>query len=78
MTERTAVENQALLAAAIERSGLSVGAFAREVVIRDPRTVRKWLSGDTEIPHAVMEWLARGPVYGWFGNREHGRVDGAL
>ncbi len=68
MTERTAAENQALLAAAIERSGLSVGAFAREVVIRDPRTVRKWLSGE-KMPQAVLDWLTRdhdclnGPVY---------------
>ena len=57
MTERTAAENQALLAAAIERSGLSVGAWARSVVIRDPRTVRKWLSGEREIPRAVLGWL---------------------
>ena len=57
LTERTAVENQALLAAAIERSGLSVGAFARDVMIRDPRTIRAWLSGDKEIPQAVLSWL---------------------
>ncbi len=37
-----------LLSAAITASGLSVRQFAREVLIRDPRTVWRWLKGPDE------------------------------
>lgn len=62
------------LEAAIARSGLSARAFARHVLTRDERTVRRWLSGESpiprevlasrwldpevEIPDALLEWLA--------------------
>lgn len=45
-----------LLRAAIEASGLSARRFAREVLIRDERTVRRWLAGDA-IPEVVVEKL---------------------
>ncbi len=45
-----------LLRAAITASGLSVPRFAREVLGRHPRTVWRWLAGDT-IPEVVVELL---------------------
>ena len=50
------------LRALIEASGLSQVEWARTVVGRDSRTVRRWLAGDV-IPDSVVDWLARiGPV----------------
>jgi hypothetical protein len=53
------------LARVIKASGLSVGAFARDVVLRDERTVFRWLSGESPIPEPVAakldEWLAGTP-----------------
>lgn len=46
-----------LLRQDIQRSGLSVTAYARLVMIRDPRTVFRWLGGDNPIPAAVLEYL---------------------
>jgi len=45
----------------IEASGLSARRFAREVLLRDERTVRRWLAGDSPIPEPVAaklkEWF---------------------
>jgi Arc/MetJ family transcription regulator len=46
-----------LLRAAIEASGLSARRFAVEVLIRDERTVRRWLAGDSPIPAVVVAKL---------------------
>jgi hypothetical protein len=46
-----------LLRAAIKDSGLSARVFARTVLLRDERTVRRWLAGDSPIPQAVTDWL---------------------
>lgn len=47
------------LRAAIEASGLSARRFAREILAgRDERTVRRWLSGEVEMPPGVAEWVA--------------------
>jgi hypothetical protein len=43
----------------IERSGLSASAFARDVLIREPRTIRRWLAGDSPIPTVVVAWVKR-------------------
>ena len=47
----------AQLRALIERSGLSASAFAREVLVREPRTLRRWLAGDSPIPMVVVQWI---------------------
>lgn len=47
-----------LLRAQIEASGLSQVRFARDVLGRDPATVRRWLAGYT-MPVTVREWLSR-------------------
>lgn len=46
-----------LLRRAIHRSGLSSRRYAREVLMRDERTVRRWLAGDSPVPSAVVELL---------------------
>lgn len=43
-----------LLRAAIAASGLSVRKFAG-VLVRDPRTLFRWLSGESPLPRAVRE-----------------------
>jgi hypothetical protein len=47
----------ALLRTAIARSGLSARAFARDVLWRDERTVRRWLSGESPVPAVVADRL---------------------
>lgn len=48
-----------LLRAAIAASGLSARQFAVRVLLRDERTVRRWLAGDSPIPTPVVAFLAR-------------------
>lgn len=42
-----------LLSKAIEASGLSVRRFADVVLVRNPRTVWRWLAGENPLPEAV-------------------------
>jgi hypothetical protein len=51
--------NRDILAKAIEASGLSARRFATEVLLRDERTIRRWLAGDRPIPKAVLEFLTK-------------------
>jgi hypothetical protein len=44
-----------LLSAAITASGLSVTAFCRDILVRNSRTVWRWLNGDSPIPLVVLE-----------------------
>lgn len=46
-----------LLRRAIKASGLSARQFAMTVLLRDERTVRRWLAGDSPIPAPVVKWL---------------------
>jgi hypothetical protein len=46
-----------LLAAAIKASGLSARQYAERVLVRDERTIRRWLAGDSPIPKVVREML---------------------
>ena len=46
-----------LLAQHIARSGLSITVYAREVVLRERRTVQRWLDGSHPIPIAVRAFL---------------------
>lgn len=50
-------ERAALLSRRIDESGLTVHEFARHVLIRDPRTVFRWLSGESPVPNIVLDWL---------------------
>ncbi len=47
----------ALLRSAIERSGLSARQYAMTVLLRDERTVRRWLAGEAPIPDPVLAFL---------------------
>lgn len=46
-----------LLASRIAASGLPARRFATEVLLRDERTVKRWLAGDSPIPKPVMAFL---------------------
>lgn len=35
----------------------AVDDFARNRLVRDPRTVQRWLSGESPIPDVVSVWL---------------------
>lgn len=48
-----------LLRDAIHGSGMSARAFAERVLMRDERTVRRWLAGASPIPAPVVRWLER-------------------
>lgn len=50
-------ERIALLEAAIAASGLSARRFATEQMLRDERTIRRWLAGDVPIPDVVVARL---------------------
>ena len=45
-----------LLRLAIAKSGLSVRQFARQIVGREDRTIRRWVAGQP-IPKAAKQWL---------------------
>ncbi|MFN8992949.1 MAG: hypothetical protein ACK5X3_04695 [Pseudomonadota bacterium] len=45
------------LSAWIDQSGLSIAEFARKVLGRDERTVRRWLSGEIAIPQSAAAWI---------------------
>lgn len=49
--------NRELLQRALDRSGLSARAFARDTLWRDERTLRRWLSGESPIPKVVADRL---------------------
>ncbi len=53
----SAAHDRTLLRRAIRRSGLSRAAFAKTVLLRSPRTLRRWLKGTYEIPPTVRVFL---------------------
>lgn len=53
------VSDAELLQRAIDASELGSGAFARDVLGRDERSVRRWRAGELELPNALRDWLSR-------------------
>ena len=47
----------ALLRAAIAAAGGSARAFARRPLLRNERTIRRWLAGEQPIPKEVRDYL---------------------
>lgn len=47
------------LSALIASSGLSIAEFARTVLGRDERTLRRWLTGEINIPESAAVWLQK-------------------
>ena len=62
---RTRTDEIGLLEKRIEESGLDTSPFARDVLIREPRTIRRWLDGSSPIPNRVKEWLQDPQVAPW-------------
>lgn len=54
---KTPTDHQQLLRQAITASGWSIRQFAVDVLVRDERTVRRWLGGDP-MPLVVVRFLA--------------------
>lgn len=46
-----------LIQSCIKASGLSARRFAVQVLLRDERTIRRWLAGDSPISPIVREFL---------------------
>ena len=61
---RTQAERRRLLERRISESGLSTTAFAKEVLLRSPRSVRRVLQGNT-IPDVVADWLETPSLRPW-------------
>jgi hypothetical protein len=57
-----------LLREAIRQSGMSASRYARRVLIRNDRTVRRWLAGESPIPDAVRAFLVAGNTKQGDGN----------
>ena len=51
---------RSLLREAVQRAGLSYEDFARRVLLRQSRTLRRWLSGESPVPAPVVQWLEAG------------------
>lgn len=58
MTPSTRAEQARLLRQRVEESGLSGVQFAERVLLRDRRTVQRWIAGESPIPAVVLDWLA--------------------
>ncbi len=50
--------DRGLLRLQIRRSGLSQARFAVEVLRRNERTVRRWISGESPMPKEVLDFLS--------------------
>jgi len=61
----TQAERIDLLRSRIEASGLSSKRFAVEVLLREDRTIRRWLDGKSPIPKVVLQWLKQPEVAPW-------------
>lgn len=49
------ISDKKLISLAIASTGLSVRKFAAKIVIRNPRTVWRWLAGENALPVVVRE-----------------------
>lgn len=45
------------LRSAIKLSGLSARKFAEKKLVRDERTLRRWMNGNNPIPASVRVWV---------------------
>ncbi len=62
---KTREEGAALLERRLEESGLSTERFATDVMIRQARTVRRWLDRSSPLPGVVLEWLQEPRAAPW-------------
>lgn len=58
VSPRAVLDYAALLRASMDRSGLSRRAYAETVLVRDERSVRRWVAGDP-MPKSVRAFLER-------------------
>jgi hypothetical protein len=72
-TPKTQQETVELLKRRILESGLSVRQFAIQVMVREDRTVRRWLSGESPVPNMVVDWLVEPYAPPWPTRRRRKR-----
>ena len=65
MKIKTREEAAALLERRLQESGLSTERFAVEVMVRQARTVRRWLDRSSPIPNVVLDKLEEPKVAPW-------------
>lgn len=53
-------EALATLRKVLESSGLSTEQYAERILLREGRTVRRWLADESPIPRVVCRWLLDG------------------
>ena len=75
-TSRAPNTDVALLRIRIAESGLSDRQFAKKVLKRDERTVRRYLAGDNDIPPLVKELLRKPFVAPWPTEKTLPMLDG--
>lgn len=56
---------RALLLSRLKESDLPAGTFATKVLLREPRTMRRWLSGESPIPVLVVDFLVEPTQRPW-------------
>lgn len=54
-----------LLRQRVRESGLTQARFAREVLIRSPRSVKRWAAGETALPEDVRTFLEHPRRHPW-------------
>lgn len=54
---RDTMTDQQLLRAAIDAAGGSARAFAKRPLLRNERTIRRWLKGEQPLPKEVRDYL---------------------
>ena len=64
-TSRARTTDIAILRVRIEESGLSDRQFAVQVLLRDERTIRRYLAGHVEIPKIVRELIRDPSIAPW-------------
>lgn len=64
-TPTTPEEARALLEARLKESKMTTTEFAHEVLTRDARVIRRWLSGDAPIPQRVITFLVKPRASRW-------------
>lgn len=69
---KTKTETIELLKRRITEAGMTSSDFATKVLLRDGRTIRRWLSGESPIPHAVMDFLTSPWEVPWPGAEAKG------
>ena len=54
-----------LLLRHVHKSGMTQREFANNVLLRNERTLRRWLSGESPIPKLMHSWIKKPTLPKW-------------